>query len=68
MHIDEIFDGTFNMTQAIIDFEAGDLTDVQVVALFQHLVDTGIAWQLQGSYGRIASDLIAHGAITITEA
>lgn len=68
MHIDEIFDGAFNMTQAIIDFEQGDLTDVQVVALFQHLVDTGIVWQLQGSYGRIASDLIAHGVITITEA
>lgn len=68
MHIDEIFDGTFNLTQAIIDFEEGELTDVQVVALFQHLVDTGIVWQLQGSYGRIASDLIAHGAVTITEA
>ena len=30
----------------------------QVLQAWQHLVDTGLAWQLQGRFGRIAIDLI----------
>ena len=47
-----------NVVQAITDYENGDLTDEEVVELFQHLVDTGVAWTLQGSYGRMAEYLI----------
>lgn len=35
--------------------------DDQVVAAWQHLIDTGLAWQLQGSFGRMAQALIEQG-------
>lgn len=55
---------TFDLTSAIIAFETGDMeTEEQVIELFQHLVDTGLAWQLQGSYGRTATHLINEGYI-----
>lgn len=47
----------------IIDFESGDLDDTGTLELFQHLVDTGMAWQLQGNYGRMAQHLIENGYI-----
>lgn len=53
-----------DLTGAIIEFESGELEHDEVIGLFQQLVDTGLAWQLQGSYGRTASDLIRAGLIT----
>jgi hypothetical protein len=55
---------TFDLTSAIIAFETGDMdTEEQVFELFQHLVDTGMAWSLQGHYGRTAQALIEEGLI-----
>jgi hypothetical protein len=54
-----------NMLDAIIAFEQGELDEDGVVELFQHLVDTGLAWQLQGFYGRTAADLIEAGLVTV---
>ena len=55
----------YDVTGAIIDFESGMMEDVDdVIKLFQHLVDTGLAWQLQGSYGRLAESMIDNGVIT----
>lgn len=50
---------------AIINYE-GDDEDFgleESLELFQYLVDTGLAWQLQGHYGRTAAGLIEQGVI-----
>lgn len=54
----------YDVLGAIIDYEAGELTDAEAIELFQHLIDTGLAWQLQGSYGRQAQRLIEAGLCT----
>jgi hypothetical protein len=43
--------------------KTGELDHEEVVELFQHLVDTGLAWQLQGHYGRTARQLIDDGYV-----
>lgn len=48
----------------MIAWEQGDLGEEDTVKLFQHLVDTGLAYQLQGIYGRTAESLISQGYIT----
>jgi hypothetical protein len=53
----------YDVTGAIIDFEMGELDDQGILDLFSHLIKTGLAWQLQGSYGRAAADLIEGGII-----
>ena len=52
-----------NQVDYIIAFEQGELDDDGVIELFQYLVDTGLAWSLQGSYGRAARSLIEGGHI-----
>ena len=39
-------------------------SEEQTVEAWQHLHDTGIAYQLQGWFGRTAQDLIAQGVIS----
>ncbi len=41
--------------------------ELQIQA-WQHLIDTGLAWSLQGWFGRKAATLIAEGVCTAPEA
>jgi hypothetical protein len=47
----------------IMDYESGELSDNQTIDLFARLVNSGMAWQLQGHYGRTATALIDAGYI-----
>lgn len=57
----------FNLVDSIMRFEAGEMGETETVEFFQHLVDTGLAWSLQGSYGRTAQAMIAHGILAASE-
>lgn len=48
----------YDVTNRIIDYECGHLDDKQTLRLFKELVKTGMAWDLQGHYGRTAQSLI----------
>ena len=50
-----------NLTENIIAFEDGELSETKSIELFSHLIETGLAWSLQGFYGRTARDLIDAG-------
>lgn len=47
----------------IIAYETGQLTDIQTIDFFAELINSGIVWSLQGSYGRAATSLIENGYI-----
>lgn len=49
------------MIEQIIAFENGELDEAETVSFFQGLIDSGIVWSLQGSYGRMARALIEEG-------
>jgi hypothetical protein len=58
---------TYDLTGAIIAYETGQMeAEEELLELFQYLVDTGMAWSLQGHYGRTATVLIEGGYITDT--
>ncbi|KKM72826.1 hypothetical protein LCGC14_1416520 [marine sediment metagenome] len=54
---------TEELMNRVLQYEMKELDDAAVIDLFQDLVDTGMAWNLQGIYGRTACELISLGYI-----
>ena len=50
----------------LMAWESGDLEFPETLELFSELIKVGTAWQLQGSYARVASVLIDNGYISKT--
>jgi len=56
-----------DMVGDIITYEAGDMTEEETVDFFQRLLDTGMVYNLQGSYQRTASALVDAGVIAFPD-
>ena len=52
-----------DIVSRLMDYEDGNLSQEETIALFQALVNSGMAWTLQGSYGRTAQDMLKAGLI-----
>jgi hypothetical protein len=50
--------------EEFVRYESGEMDWFEAVDFFQGLIDTGMAWRLQGSYGRTAMNLIYDGVCT----
>jgi len=48
----------------LIKYEQGELESADIMELFSGLIKSGLAWTLQGSYGRTAAKLIEIGYIS----
>lgn len=46
---------------SIVAYEAGELSATETVELFGTLIESGLAWTLQGHFGRTAASLIDAG-------
>ena len=55
------------MIDNIIRYEEGDMSEEEMIQFFQGLVNTGLAWSLQGHYGRTAMHLIEQGLVKVGE-
>ena len=49
------------MLNQVIAYEQGELDEEGIIDLFQELINSGMAWEMQGSYGRTAKALINAG-------
>lgn len=49
----------FNSLNFIMSYEDGTITQEELVNGCQELIDSGLAWALQGAYGRMADSLIS---------
>ena len=53
-----------DLVDKFIRFESDEMEDDETIDFFQYLVDTGMVWRLQGSYGRMAQYLIEIGVVS----
>lgn len=55
--------GPLDYLDQMVDWENGSLDEEGTIELFQALVNNGMAWSLQGMYGRQAQRLIDAGLV-----
>ncbi|AUG87256.1 hypothetical protein KGG77_gp12 [Streptomyces phage Omar] len=53
-----------NIAIDLISYESGELDPRETLELFALLIKSGLAWSLQGSYGRTAHWMISEGWVT----
>jgi hypothetical protein len=53
-----------NFTACMIAEGEQEADEETTIAAWQHLIDTGLAWQLQGKFGRQAARMIEAGVCT----
>ena len=53
-----------NIIDKIMAYESGEMEQDDMIEFFQELIDSGMAWSLQGHYGRTAAALIKEGYCT----
>ena len=56
-----------NLAERVLLYETDQMSEQEMISLFQDLVDTGMAWKLQGHYGRTATILLDAGVIAPPE-
>jgi hypothetical protein len=54
-----------NFEAVMIAEGAQDATREEQIAAWQHLINTGLCWQLQGFFGRTAQNLIDEGVCEV---
>lgn len=64
-HADDEGETMLDLTGSIIAYENGELEEDEIIELFQSMLDCGLCWELQGSYGRVAKSLIETGLIVL---
>ena len=58
---------TYDVSENISAYEKGKLDNAAINRLFQHLVDTGQVWELDGHYSKTAVELAESGRITLPD-
>jgi hypothetical protein len=56
-----------DLATKIVQYEQDELDGNEIIELFQELINNGMAWKLQGHYGRMAHILIEEGLCTQPE-
>lgn len=56
---------TYDEVGQMMAWEAGELDRQDTIELFQHLLDSGLVYTLQGCYGRMAQRLLNAGLIVV---
>jgi hypothetical protein len=54
-----------DLVDRISAYEEGRLSSEETTALFQDLINSGLVWELQGSYTRMAHYLLRAGLCTL---
>lgn len=61
VHLGHSVTEAFDELGFIMSYEDGELSHDEVVSGMQQLINSGLAWSLQGHYGRLATALIEDG-------